>query len=71
MNTENCAEYLGVSKKTLERMRVEGGGPPFKKIGHRVMYSDHDIQRWVEENTFQSTSEFYQRQEQHSDRMPL
>ena len=63
MNTGDCSEYLGVSSKTLERMRVEGNGPPFKKIGHRVMYGECDIQKWVDGNTFRSTSEFYQRKE--------
>lgn len=54
--TEQLAERLTISKKTLERMRGNGTGPKFNKAGHRVLYSLTNIENWLSENEFTSTS---------------
>ena len=58
LTTEQAAWLLGISRKTLERMRVEGRGPKFVKIGRCVRYRQHDLLTWISTNTHQSTSEF-------------
>ena len=55
-NTAEAAEALSLSKKTLERMRVEGTGPTFRKLGGAVRYREDDLIAWLDENTFSSTS---------------
>jgi hypothetical protein len=30
-------------------MRSKGGGPPYAKLGHRVIYRVADVERWIEE----------------------
>jgi hypothetical protein len=32
------------------KMRLYGGGPPFVKIGRRVVYDPSDLDRWLEAN---------------------
>ena len=57
MNTIQAAEYLGLSKPTLERYRTFGGGPRYAKIGAAVRYRKADLDTWVESRLVRSTSE--------------
>ena len=42
-----------------ERMRWQGGGVPFKKMGQRCLYYKRDIVNWIDQHqTFYSTSEY-------------
>jgi excisionase family DNA binding protein len=52
-----AADYLRLSERTLERLRVNGGGPRFIKAGRRVLYRAEDIEAWVQSRTFGSTAE--------------
>ena len=58
LTTEQAAWLLRISRKTLARMRVEGRGPKFVKIGRCVRYRQRDLLTWISTNTHQSTSEF-------------
>ncbi len=58
LTTEQAAWLLRISRKTLERMRVEGRGPRVVKLGRCVRYRQHDLLTWITTNTHQSTSEF-------------
>lgn len=51
------AEHLRLSGRTLERMRVEGRGPRFRKFGRRVVYAVSDIEAWSDAHSFSSTAE--------------
>lgn len=57
LNTKAAARYLGLSPKTLETQRSRGGGPPFVKLGSRVVYREEDLDRWLEERVRRSTSD--------------
>lgn len=65
LTSKEAAELLRVSKRTLERMRVEGGGPRYLKVGpgkrSRVLYRQDEVLRWLESFTFASTSEYDRR----------
>ena len=39
--------YLGVSPKTLQRMRVTGEGPLYVKARRRVIYDRLDLDDWA------------------------
>ncbi len=62
LTTIQAALILTLSPRTLERMRVEGGGPLFYKAGpgkrSRVLYSKSDLIKWLEARSFGSTSEY-------------
>ena len=62
LNSQEAADMLRISIRTLERMRVEGSGPPYLKAGQgtrsRVLYRPADIDAWLNGRTFSSTSEY-------------
>ena len=43
LTNDEAAEYLRLSPRTLEKQRVLGGGPRFRKFGRRVMYAVADL----------------------------
>jgi hypothetical protein len=53
-----AATFLRLSERTLERWRVEGAGPRFRKFGRRIVYAQNDLEVWADERCFQSTSAF-------------
>jgi hypothetical protein len=55
-NTE-AAEFLRLSPRTLEKQRVIGGGPRFRKFGRRVMYALSDLEAWADARSFEMTSD--------------
>jgi excisionase family DNA binding protein len=51
------AALLKVSPRTLQRWRVEGNGPKFRRHGRRVRYSRSDVIAWSDATTALSTSQ--------------
>ncbi len=51
------AALLGVSERTLERWRLEGTGPDFRKFSRRVMYAKCDVLAWADSQRRTSTSD--------------
>lgn len=45
-DTESAAKQLGgqLSPRTLEKWRVLGEGPAFRKFGRKVVYSERDLE---------------------------
>ena len=56
LDTENAAQFLGLSPKTLAGMRCKGTGPKFIKRG-RIFYFVDDLQSWIKEGEVRSTSQ--------------
>lgn len=50
VNTSAAAEYLSTTKQTLDTWRYRGEGPPFVKMGRRVVYRLEALDRWLAEN---------------------
>lgn len=50
LNTGDAADYLGVSRGTLEHWRTESPpkGPPFVRLGFQVRYRVADLHQWIE-----------------------
>lgn len=57
LNNEQAARYLNLSPRTLEKHRVIGGGPRFRKFGRRVLYALVDLETWANARTCDSTSD--------------
>lgn len=43
--------------RRLQQLRQRGGGPPFIKIGRRVLYDWEDVRSWLNNRKRQSTSD--------------
>ena len=57
LTTDEAATFLRLSPRTLEKQRVLGGGPQFRKFGARVVYAAVDLRAWADSNTFGMTSD--------------
>jgi predicted DNA-binding transcriptional regulator AlpA len=57
VRTAQAADYLALSKSTLEKLRLTGGGPRYAKMGRIVTYGISDLAAWAAERTRTSTSE--------------
>lgn len=57
LTTVEAAGLLRLSPRTLEKQRVLGGGPRFRKFGARVVYALADLRAWADDNTFGMTSD--------------
>lgn len=57
LRTREAASFTGLSKSTLEKLRVSGNGPPYIRVGRVVLYDPDDLDRWLAAHRRQSTSE--------------
>jgi predicted DNA-binding transcriptional regulator AlpA len=57
LTTRQAAELCNLSRRTLEKYRVDGGGPIYVKIKGNVRYRPKDIDTWLAENLRRSTSD--------------
>ena len=51
VSEDEISRRTTLSRTTLATMRRKGTGPPWAKIGHRVLYCLADVQRWFAERT--------------------
>lgn len=60
LTTAELSERYGgkIAVRTFNNWRVGGGGPPFLKIGGRVLYRLSDVIAWEDARTVRSTSEY-------------
>jgi len=59
LRTKPAADYVGLSKSKLEKMRGEGTGPAYFRVGERIIvYSKEKLDAWLNNHLFQSTSEY-------------
>ena len=67
LNTDQAAHYVSLSRRTLEKMRMAGGGPRFRKHGRYVRYHIDDLEEWSAGRLKTSTSEPYYAPRAHPD----
>jgi len=62
LNSDAAAAMIGISPTTLRIWRCTGKGPKFTKLGAAkqagVVYFEADIQAWLDERKFASTSAY-------------
>jgi excisionase family DNA binding protein len=61
MNTDAAAQYTGLGRSTIEKLRVYGGGPRYLKLGRSVRYRAEDLDAWLADRVVQSTSDASER----------
>jgi hypothetical protein len=54
LNRAEAAQYvtgrgLPVAKTTLQKMVTTGGGPAYRRFGHRAVYLPAELDEWIEE----------------------
>ncbi len=54
-NTLKAADYLGLMPQTLQKMRVTGNGPPYRKHGRYVRYTREDLDAWSQTRSHVTT----------------
>lgn len=57
LTTDEAGAFLRLSPRTLEKQRVLGGGPRFRKFGARVVYAASDLRAWADHHTYGMTSD--------------
>lgn len=57
LDNREAADFLKLSPRTLEKHRVTGGGPRFRKLGRRVVYAVADLEAWANERICSNTSD--------------
>lgn len=57
LTTKEAAQYLRLKPNTLEKMRVYGGGPIYRKHGRYVRYHVKDVKDWSDMRIKHSTSQ--------------
>jgi excisionase family DNA binding protein len=69
MRTKEAGEYLNLSASTLEKLRPNGGGPPYYKCGQKiVVYEPQDLDEWLHARRCEPTSEQPANKRQREDR---
>lgn len=60
LSTLEAAAFLGLKPQTLRKWRWEGDSPPYIRLGKgtrsRPKYRREDLEKWLQERTFTSTS---------------
>ena len=51
-----AAYLMALSERTLEGLRVRGGGPAFFRLRRAVRYKRADVVAWIDRRRFDSTS---------------
>ncbi len=58
LTVNDAAQFLSLSASTLAKMRLSGNSPRYIKMGRRVAYRQTDLESWISDKSFQSTSEY-------------
>ena len=57
LRVEDVAAATSLSASYLNKLRVSGHGPPFRKIGRAVLYDPGEVQEWLDRHSRSSTSD--------------
>ena len=57
LTQSEAARRLRLSERTLERLRLQGGGPRYVKANRSVRYREADLEAWVTARVVSSTSD--------------
>ena len=57
LTQSDAAKLLRLSERTLERLRLQGGGPLYVKAGRAVRYRETDLEAWIAARVVSSTSQ--------------
>lgn len=61
VNEKRAAEITSMSCSWFQGKRVEGGGPPYTKVGNAVRYRLSDLHAWFALHRVKHSAEWYER----------
>jgi predicted DNA-binding transcriptional regulator AlpA len=57
VSVHDAARFVGLSESTLAKLRLNGNGPIYCKLGRRVVYRTADLEQWLQSRTTRDTSD--------------
>jgi hypothetical protein len=57
LSPKQAEAYTGISSRSLERLRLTGGGPVYSKVGRLIRYNSVDLEDWMRRDRRNSTSD--------------
>jgi predicted DNA-binding transcriptional regulator AlpA len=57
LHATDAAKVVGLSESTLAKLRLNGNGPAYCKLGRRVVYRPDDLDRWLQSRTTTDTTD--------------
>jgi len=57
ISTKAAALFVGLSGSTLAKLRLNGNGPVYCKLGRRVVYRPADLEQWLQSRVVRDTSD--------------
>jgi len=51
LSVNELVKYLGISRSTIDRWRRENVGPPYVRVGKRILYHKHAVEEFINVNT--------------------
>jgi predicted DNA-binding transcriptional regulator AlpA len=58
LSAKEAAEHTGLGFSTLAKLRLEGGGPSYSKIGAKIIYYKPDLDDWLKSKRVSNTSQY-------------
>ena len=58
LTVTEAAAFIGRTKGWLDKARCYGSGPPFYRIGRRILYSRAELRTWLSAHRYESTSAY-------------
>ena len=53
LRPRDVERLFGIKSKTLQNWRYKGKGPPFYKLGHKlIVYKYEEVEKWLQKKTF-------------------
>jgi hypothetical protein len=57
LDTKGAAAYLKLAKQTMAKLRCQGGGPPYYRVGTKICYAVAELDVWLDARRRRSTSD--------------
>jgi excisionase family DNA binding protein len=57
VTADEAARLVGLSASTLAKLRLNGNGPAYCKLGRRVLYRPADLETWLQSRITRDTSD--------------
>ena len=57
LSAGEAARVVGLSESTLAKLRLNGNGPVYCKLGRRVVYRVADLDQWLQSRTTRDTTD--------------
>jgi predicted DNA-binding transcriptional regulator AlpA len=57
LHATDAAKVVGLSASTLAKLRLNGNGPAYCKLGRRVVYRPDELDRWLQSRSTTDTTD--------------